>query len=69
VQLFAKAQIDVPPGTPIFHFYPPAVENQLAQLERGFRGRPAEQIKRTYFSVDGTPGNYRFTVVRQMFRE
>lgn len=69
VQLFAKAQLDIPPGVPLFHFYPPGVENQLAQLERAYRGRPAEQIKRTYFAVIGTAGNYRFTVIRQVFVE
>jgi hypothetical protein len=69
VQLFARAQVDVPPGSPMFHFYPPAVENQLAQLERAYRGRPVEQIKRTYFAVDGVAGNYRFSVVRQLYLE
>jgi len=69
VQLFAKVQLDIPPTVPVFHFYPPAVEAQLAQLERAYRGRPADQIKRTYFSVDGSAGAYKFTVVRQQYLE
>uniref|UniRef100_A0A7C2JZW4 Uncharacterized protein n=1 Tax=Schlesneria paludicola TaxID=360056 RepID=A0A7C2JZW4_9PLAN len=69
VQLFAKAQVDVPPGAPLFHFYPPAVENQLAQLELSYRGRPVKEIKRTYFTVEGTARNYQFRVVRQLYLE
>jgi len=66
VQLFAKAGLDVPGDAPIFHFYPPEVEAQLAQLERSYRGRTPDQIKRTYFVVEPSGGGYRFTVVRQL---
>jgi hypothetical protein len=67
LQLFAKAGLDVPGDAPIFHFYPPDVEAKLAQLERDYRGRSANQIKRTYFVVESANGGgYRFTVVRQL---
>uniref|UniRef100_A0A7C4LNS7 Uncharacterized protein n=1 Tax=Schlesneria paludicola TaxID=360056 RepID=A0A7C4LNS7_9PLAN len=67
VQLFAKAGVNVPPDAPIFHFYPPEVEAQLAQLERDYRGRKPDQIKRTYFIVESVGASgYRFTVVRQL---
>jgi hypothetical protein len=67
VQLFAKAGIDVPGDAPIFHFYPPPVEAQLAQLERDYRGRPISEIKRTYFNVEPMAGGYRFIVTRQLY--
>lgn len=66
VQLFAKAGVNVPVEAPIFHFYPPEVESQLAQLEQNFRGRKPEQIKRTYFVVESVGSTaYRFKVLRQ----
>jgi hypothetical protein len=68
VQLFAKAGLDVPGDAPIFHFYPPEVEAQLAQLEKNYRNRAVDQIKRTYYVVEAAgQGGFRFTVVRQMY--
>ncbi len=65
-QLFARAGLNVPAEAPMFHFYPPDVEAKLAQLEKGFRGRPVEQIKRTYFAVTRAGSGYQFEVVRQL---
>ncbi|MBI1345778.1 hypothetical protein GC163_05770 [bacterium] len=66
-QLFARSGINTPPNAPLFHFYPPEIENQLAVLERDYRGKPASQIKRTYFSVEPAGNGYRFEVVRQLY--
>lgn len=66
-QLFARSGINVASEVPMFHFYPPEVEAQLARLERDYRGRPVEQIKRTYFAVTRGGGGYQFEVVRQLF--
>lgn len=68
VQLFAKAGFDIPATAPTFQFYPAATEAQLAQLERDFKGRPAAQIRRTYFVVLREGAGYRFQVVRQMMQ-
>jgi len=66
-QLFARSGINPPANAPLFHFYPADVENQLAILERDFRGKPVAEIKRTYFSVEKAGSGYRFEVVRQIF--
>ena len=65
VELLQKTGID--PGTSLlFHFYPPAVEQQLAQLERSYRNRNPKEIRRTYFAVQSTPQGYAFVVTRQI---
>lgn len=66
-QLFTKAGISVPATSPLFHFYPPEIEQQLATLEREFRGKPVKEIKRTYYSVEREGKGYRFEVVRQIY--
>lgn len=66
-QLFARNGINVPAEAPVFHFYPPPVEAELAQLERAYRNRPVEQIKRTYFVVIGARNGYQFEVARQLY--
>lgn len=68
LQLFQKAGIDASQGT-LMHFYPPAVENTLAQLELAFRQRKLPEIKRTYFSTRATeaPGQYEFFVTQQAY--
>jgi hypothetical protein len=66
VQLFGRANLEVRGDTMIFHFYPKAVENKLAELEFNYRNRPVKQIRRTYFSVDSEGGGYRFSVFRQI---
>lgn len=66
VKLFQKAGIDARRGT-IFHFYPANVEQMLAQLELGYRNKPVEQIRRTYFVVETQGDGYKFVVTRQTY--
>src|SRR5262249_15740338 len=66
LQLFRKAGIDVGNGV-IFHFYPKETEDRLAQLERAYRNRVANDIRRTYFSVERTQRGYQFTVSHQNY--
>ncbi|MCA8989505.1 MAG: hypothetical protein KDA78_17785, partial [Planctomycetaceae bacterium] len=65
-QLFKKAQIDVSTSR-VLHFYPPAIESQLARLELDYAGRPVAEIRRTYFVVDSNRGAYSFRVNRQSY--
>lgn len=64
--LLARAHVNLGAGT-IFHFYPPATENRLAELELSYRGRRAQEIRRTYFSVKAAGAGYDFEVVRQTY--
>ncbi len=66
IKLFQKAGIDARRGT-IFHFYPAPVEQNLARLEVGYRKRPVEQIRRTYFVVEREGDGYKFVVTRQTY--
>jgi hypothetical protein len=66
IQLFQKAGVDARTGT-IFHFYPPAVEQNLARLELAYRNKPVEEIRRTYFIVEDEGTGYKFTVNRQTY--
>ncbi len=69
VELFQKAGITIPPESPVFHFYPPELENKLAVLERDYRGKPAKDIRRTYFQVEPGAGAYVLRVTRQLFQK
>ncbi|MFO0919216.1 MAG: hypothetical protein U0872_13000 [Planctomycetaceae bacterium] len=69
VELFQKAGIKIPPESPVFHFYPPELENKLAVLEHDYRGRPAKDIRRTYFEVVPGGGGYALRVTRQLFQK
>lgn len=62
--LLNRAGIDAK-GKIALQFYPPAVENQLAQLEAVFAGRHPSQIRRTRFGVRGEAGRYEFYVIDQ----
>lgn len=64
ITLLKRAGIDAK-GKIALQFYPPAVENQLAQLEAAFAGRHASQIRRTRFGVRGEAGRYEFYVIDQ----
>jgi len=66
LQIFRKAGIDVGNGV-IFHFYPKETEDRLAQLERAYRNRVANDIRRTYFSVERAKSGYEFTVSHQTY--
>ena len=64
LQLLRQAGIDAGTGT-LFHFYPPAVEQRLLQLEFEFAKRKPEQVRRTYFSVRPAGKGFEFFVTRQ----
>ena len=67
LKLFQKAGIDAQNAT-IFQFYPPPIEQKLALLERKYRDRPVDEIRRTYFDVrrpDNGDG-YEYYVSRQI---
>jgi hypothetical protein len=66
LQLFRKAAIEVGNGA-LFQFYPKAAENRLAILERDYKKRKAEEIRRTYFAVKRVEAGYDFEVIRQTY--
>jgi hypothetical protein len=64
IGLLKKAGIDVGQGA-VFQFYPPAVENLLAQLEVRYKGRQPAEIRKTRFTVVPTGNGYTFVVQSQ----
>jgi len=68
LQLFQKAGIAVGNGV-IFQFYPKDTEDRLARLELAYRSRRANDIRRTYFTVQRIAGGggYEFTVAHQTY--
>ena len=62
--LLHKAGIEVGEGV-IFQFYPPAVEQRLAQLEVQYKGRQPAEIRRTQFRVVPGDDGYDFEVASQ----
>jgi hypothetical protein len=69
VELFKKATITIQPETPVFHFYPPDLESRLALLEKEYRNKPVQQIRRTYFAVDTEGQGYKLRVTRQLYNQ
>jgi hypothetical protein len=65
VALLKKAGIDVGDGI-VIQFYSKAAEEQLAQVERRYRGRQASEIRHTRFSVVAQGGGYGFSVLSQV---
>ncbi|HVW01199.1 MAG TPA: hypothetical protein VHB77_12690, partial [Planctomycetaceae bacterium] len=67
LKLFQKAGVDAQSAT-IFQFYPPPIEQKLAQLERKYRNRPVDEIRRTYFDVrrPESGDGYEYYVSRQI---
>lgn len=63
-QLMQRAGINTAGGD-IVQLFPPQVENQLAALEKAYRGLEPGQIRRTQFGVRGTGRGYEFFVMRQ----
>ncbi|MEX0728901.1 MAG: hypothetical protein WD065_21685 [Planctomycetaceae bacterium] len=63
-----KAGVQVGDGL-IFHFYSHETEAMLADLERKYRNKRPEQIRRTYFGVRGNRNDFEFYVSRQTFLE
>ncbi len=67
-ELLAKAGVDVT-GRIVATFYPAALENQLAVLERAAAGgRALKDIRRTVFVVQSVGDGYEFVVDRQEYR-
>jgi hypothetical protein len=66
LQLFRKAGVEVGEGV-IFHFYPKETEDRLARLELAYRNRRANDIRRTFFSVNRVEGGYEFSVAHQTY--
>lgn len=64
-ELLARAGINTS-GKIIVQFYPPDTENQLAVLERDFRGLEATRIRKTRFGVQSSGGGYEFFVMDQI---
>ena len=62
--LLRKAGVEVGEGV-FLQFYPPAVEQRLAQLEVQFKGRQPGEIRRTQFRVVSNGGGYDLEVVSQ----
>jgi len=52
-------------GRVIVQFYPPNIENMLANLEEAYQGRKAGQIRKTVFGVRNSGGKYEFFVFSQ----
>lgn len=62
--LLQRAGIDVK-GKVTVQFYPPEVENQLAQLEVAHANRQPHQIRKTRFGVQQSGGGFAFFVIDQ----
>lgn len=62
--LLRKAGIDAGQGT-VFQFYPPEVEQRLAELEQRYRGRTPAEIRVTRFAVVRKGDGYDFKVSAQ----
>lgn len=66
ISLFKKAGHDVT-GAILFHFYPKETENRLLQIEKQYRNKNFDEIRRTYFVVRGDRSGYSFEVTRQTY--
>jgi hypothetical protein len=64
IALLRKAGLE--PADVVIQFYPKAVEEQLAQLERRYKGRQASEIRHTRFSVVPSGSGYTFSVLSQV---
>ena len=69
IELLQKAGIKDAESGMVLHFYDPATEQLLAKIEmERAGGRPAEQIRRTYFQVKKAGSGYEFVVSSQKLR-
>ena len=66
LNLFKKAGHDVR-GAILFHFYPKETENMLLTLEKQYRNKNFDEIRRTYFTVRSNRSEYSFDVTRQTY--
>ncbi len=67
MELFKKAGLDAANGV-ILHFYPPATEQMLAQLEVSYGNQQPSAIRRTYFQVRRAGSGFEFVVTRQVLK-
>ncbi len=65
IALLKKAGIVLGEQAVFFQFYPPAVEQRLAELEVRFKGRQPGEIRVTRFAVIPKGSSYDFQVVAQ----
>lgn len=68
IELLAKAGVPDPASGTVLHFYDPATEQMMAQIEMAYANKPIEQIRRTYFEVRRQGGGYEFFVANQKLR-
>ena len=68
LELLTKAGVPDPASGTVLHFYAAETEQMLARLEQEYGGKPANQIKRTYFQVKRAGSGYEFTVTSQKLR-
>lgn len=68
IELLQKAGVPEPETGKILHFYDPAVEQKMLQLELSYANKSPDQIRRTYFTVKKNGGQYEFVVTNQKLR-
>ncbi|MEZ6128541.1 MAG: hypothetical protein R3C59_07645 [Planctomycetaceae bacterium] len=68
IELLAKAGVPDPASGSVLHFYDPATEQMMAQIELAYANKPVEQIRRTYFQVRRQGSGYEFFVSNQKLR-
>lgn len=68
IELLTKAGVPDPASGSVLHFYDPATEQMMAQIEMAYANKPIEQIRRTYFEVRRQGGGYEFFVANQKLR-
>lgn len=64
LQLLARAGVETA-GKIVLQFYSPEVESRLAALERQYRGKKPEEIRRTTFGLRKKGAEYAFFVAAQ----
>lgn len=65
-QLLQKANIPTT-GRIILQFYSADTENLLANIEKNYAGREADEIRKTVFQVERAGGGFQFKVVEQSY--
>ena len=68
IELLKKAGVPEPQTGKILHFYDPATEQKMAQMELSYAGKPSDQIRRTYFKAQRSGSTYEFVVTNQKLR-
>ena len=68
IELLTQAGVPNPASGRILHFYDPATEQMMAQLEQQYADKAPEQIRRTSFQVEQSGSGYEFVVSSQKLR-